>query len=192
VKQYAIQPGSTLVFSADGGVWETITFRKHDFADPDNATPAEVADVVDRADHLVAEVGADGNVVVATAAEGANVTLEFDLSRSTAGGALGLTPTTATARGAGLAAPRLTSMAREPFVIPLGAEMTVRRNRTRRIVRFDGGFTPGAALASDVVTILNQKLRGLARVGRDRRVMLRGNSSGPDGCCAAVAPSSWR
>jgi hypothetical protein len=180
VTAYSISPGSTLVFSADGGIWETITFKQGDFADPQAASAEEVAKVIDRADHLEASAAEDGGVVVATASTGANATLDFDLGRSTAAGALGLTPGSATARGSGLVAARLVSLAREPFPLPVGAEMAVRRNGTRRKVQFTQGFEPGAARATDVVTILNEKLRGVARTTRDRRVMLRGRGVGPD------------
>lgn len=181
-----IEPGSKLVFSADGGIWESVTFRKGDFAKPHEATGEEVAAAIDRADHLEASVADDGTVLVDTVGRGANVTLEFDLARSTAAGALGLTPRTANARGSGLKAARIVSQIAEPFAIVPGAEMTVRRNGTRRKIEFTSGFTPGAALAHEVVTILNERIRGVARSTRDHRIMLRGREPGPDSAVEVV------
>ena len=46
---YAIEPGSTLVLSVDGGAWLTVVFEASAFKDAAAATAAEVAAVLDAA-----------------------------------------------------------------------------------------------------------------------------------------------
>lgn len=185
---YAIAPGSTLVLSVDGGDWQTVTFSDDDFDDPEAATTKEVAAVLDRADHVTAEPTDESHVTLATTSIGANATLEIDLQASTAAGALGLVRSAAEARGEGLVAPRLVSLAREPFALTSGAEMVVVRNGRRRKVSFSQGFTEGEASAADVVAALNAVTKGIARRTRDGRVMLVGTGLGPDAALEVQPP----
>jgi hypothetical protein len=188
VTEFAIEPGSTLVFSADGGEWETVTFQPDDFTDPAAPSPPEIAAVIARTADLEAAAEDDGTVLVTSASVGSNATIEWNLGRSTAAGSVGLTLRTARASGEGLQQARLVSPLSEPFGIAPGAELVLVRNGNRRRVRFTDGFTASAATAAEVVALLNDRLEGVSRTTRDGRVMLRGRGVGPDSA-VEVRPS---
>jgi hypothetical protein len=176
---FPVAPGQTVAVSVDAGPLQTIEFRDKDIATPGEATPDEVASVLDRVDGLQASAQ-DGKVQLVSATVGATATIEVDLSTSSAAAALGLVAGQGRATGEGLAAPRLVSLEREPFALSRGAEMVIVRNGRRRKVAFTSGFTEGRARARDVAAAINSKLRGVARPTRDGRVMLTGGTPGPD------------
>lgn len=172
MKTYQLHDGGTLIFSVDGGAWETISFDQKDFQDSQAATAEEVASALNRSGSLAAYVDETGSLVLATAAKGGHVSLEIDLANSSTAAALGLVGAPSSARGAGLCAARLVSLAAEPFAMPLGAEMTIIVDEHRRKVTFDDGITEGKATAADVCKVINAKRKKIAEVTRDGRVML--------------------
>ncbi len=180
MKTYRIADGDTLVISVNNGAWEIITFKAQDFQDSQAATAEELVKVLNRSDDLAAYVDEEGSLVLATAIRGGHATLEIDLEHSPAAAALGLIGEHTRARGAGLEAPRLVSRAVAPFTLPLGAEMVVNVDGRRRRIIFDKGITAGRATAAEVAAVINDKLKGVARVSRDNRVMLTSTSVGVD------------
>jgi hypothetical protein len=172
MKAYQITDGDSLVFSVDGGEWETVVFKADDFRDIAAATAEELANVLNRSGTLAAYADETGCLALATTSKGGRASLEIDLARSTAAASLGLFTGQARAVGAGLQAARLVSLAAAPFPLPLGAEMMIIVNRRRRRITFDAGITEGRATAAEVAAVINAKLAGVARATRDDRVML--------------------
>jgi hypothetical protein len=179
MKSYALTGGDTLVFSVDGGAWETITFAAADFADVGAATADELASVLNRSETLAASVDENDCLVLKTASKGGHTSLTIDLARSTAAAALGLAAGQGHAQGAGLESARLVSAHAAPFRLPAGAQMSVVVDGQRRRFTFETEITPGRATATEVVDVLNAKLKRVARVTRDSRVMLTSPSVGP-------------
>ncbi len=180
MKTYQITDGDTLVVSVDNGAWETITFKAHDFQDMKTATAEELAKVLNQSGDLAVYVDEKDSLVLATASKGSHASLEIDLAHSPVAASLGLTSEHAQARGAGLEAARLVSLAAAPFALPLGAEMVIIADGRRRRITFDKGITAGKATADEVAGVINDKLKGIARVSRDNQVMLTSTRVGAD------------
>lgn len=178
MKTYRIADGDTLTFSVNNGAWETITFKADDFQESKAAHAEELVNVLNRSSDLAPSIDEEGSLVLATATSGSHAVLEIDLARSSAAAALGLAGEHTRARGAGLEAARLVSRVAAPFALPLGAEMAVVVDGRRRRIIFDRGITAGKATAAEVVAIINNKQKGIARVSRDNRVMLTSPSVG--------------
>ncbi len=178
MKTYQLTDGDTLSVSVDNGAWETITFRAQDFHDIQAGTAEEVANVLNRSESLAAYVDENGTLVLATASQGGHASLETDVARSTAATALGLASGHAHAKGEGLQAARLVSRTAAPFALPLSAEMVITVDGRRRRISFDRGITAGKATAEEVASLINTKLKGIARASRDDRVILTSTSVG--------------
>jgi hypothetical protein len=178
VKTYALNDGGTLVLSIDRAPWQTARFDAADFADIRRATAAELVRVLKRIAGLAPAVDGHGDLVLATAAKGPHASLDVDVARSTAAGALGLGDGILSAVGSGLWPAMLETGAAEPFAIPAGAELTVETAGRRRVVRFTT-ITPGAATAQQVATALNGEFKGIAHRTRAGTVVLRTNAVGP-------------
>jgi hypothetical protein len=169
---YRLRDDDALVFSANGGAWETVTFEGKDFKDPEAATAEELAAVLNRSGTLAAYADADGTLVLATASAGGHTSLEVDVEASSAAAALGLGLGRAAAQGEGVRAARVVSLAAEPFALPTGSEMSVNVDDQRRKVSFDEGITAGAATAAEVCKVINAKRKKVADVMRDGRVAI--------------------
>lgn len=179
MKTYRLTDGDTLVFSVDGGAWETATFGAGDVGDLEAATAEELAAVLNRSGTLAARADEDGTLVLATASQGGDVSLDIDVARSTAAPALGLSAGQPTAYGTGLQAARLVSLAAAPYPLPQNAELYLIVDGRRRRVGFDRDVTAGAATADEVVAAIN-RARRIGRVTRDDRVMLVSPTIGPE------------
>ena len=182
---YRLNDGDVLVISVNGTRWETITFEAKDFQDIHAATAEELVTVLNRSGSLAAYVDEQGALTLATAAAGGHTSLEIDLARSTAAPALGLPG--AQARGEGLRAARLESLAAEPFALPLGATMTVVVDGQRRKVSFSDGITENRATADEVAKVINAKRKKIADPSHDGRVILTSTTVGA-GSRLAVEP----
>jgi len=175
---YRLNDGDVLVFSVNGTPWETITFEAKDFQDIQAATAEELAGVLNKSGSLAASVDEQGALTLATAAAGGHTSLEIDLARSSAAGPLGLVSGQEQARGEGLRAARLVSLAAEPFALPLGAIMTVVVDGQRRKVSFGDGITGNQATADEVARVINAKRKKIADPSRDGRVILTSTTVG--------------
>lgn len=177
---YEIHPGDTLTMSVNGGVWQVATFARRDFADMAQATPAELAKVIERLDGVATRTDEEDHLVIGTAAVGSISSLEVDLARSTAAAGLGLTATAAQATGSGLRAAQLVSAKDEPFRLPDKSRMTVLVDGRKRSIKFEGAITPRAAKAVEVASAINARARGVAQAGRDGHVMLTSPTLGAE------------
>ncbi len=175
MKTYPLRDRDTLVFSVDGGAWETVTFRAGAFKDVGQATAEEVAAVLNRSATLAAGAAGDGCLSLATASEGGHAGLEIEIGKSTAAAALGLSRERCAAAGRGPVAARLIGRHCEPFELPEGAAMTVAVDGRRRRIRFLGGNLSAAEAAAAI----DDKHAGVARATRDGRVMLTSRRLGP-------------
>jgi hypothetical protein len=178
MRTYAVDKGDTLVFSVDGGAWETVTFKAADLAQPGAATAAELAAAVNRSGSLAAFADGEDQLVLATAGGGADATVEVDLARSSAAAALGLSTQRRSAGGSGLSPARIRSLKAEPFAIPAGAELRLEVDSRSYLVAFTKGISAGKATCAQVCQVVNAKRR-VARPTRDRRVMLVSPTVGP-------------
>lgn len=178
MKTYRLREGGTLVFSANDGAWEAVTFDAKEFKDPAEATAEELAAVLNRTGSLAAYADADGDLVLATAASGGHASLEVDVEASSAAAALGLSFGRAAAQGEGLRAARVVSLAAEPFALTAGCEMTVNVDDQRRKVSFEDGITEGAATAAEVCRVINMKRKKVADATRGGRVSITSLSVG--------------
>jgi hypothetical protein len=178
MRTYPVTRGDVLVFSVDGGAWETITFRAGDFAQAGAATAAELAAAVNRSGSLAAFADEQEQLVLATAGGGAEATIEVDLGRSTAASALGLSTGRHSASGSGLSPARIRSLNVEPFAIPAGGELRLEVDGRAHLVAFTKGISAGKATSAEVCQVINAKRR-VATPTRDGRVMLVSPSVGP-------------
>jgi len=187
MRTYHLKPEDTIVFSADGGAWETISFKAADFADIAEATAGEVAQKLNHSASLAARAGAEGSLIIETKSRGGHASLEFDLAHSTAAAAFGITAERAKARGNGLSAARVVSLNAEPFALSHGAEMSLKVDGSKRKIAFDKGFSPKKATAAEVARIINSKHKGVASASKDGQVILTSPTVGPDSSIEVIA-----
>lgn len=188
MRTYPLKDGDTLVFSVNGGEWETVTFESGSFANIGEATAEELSQVLGRSGSLAARADERQRLVIETATAGGHTSLEIDTERSTAAPKLGLGAELAGAQGSGLRAAQLVSLAAEPFPLAEGSELTLVIDDQRRKVGFDEGFAPGKASAADVVKIINAKKKKVAVVTKDGRVSITSPTVGA-GSSVAVEPA---
>ncbi len=184
---YRLNDEDVLIFSVNGTRWETITFEAKDFTDIHAATAEELVGALNKSGSLAAYVDDQGALVLATAAAGGHTSLDVDLAQSSAAAPLGLASGQEQARGEGLRAARLVSLAAEPFALPLGATMTVVVDGQRRKVSFGDGITENQATADEVARVINAKKKKIADPSRDGRVILTSTTVGA-GSRLAVEP----
>jgi len=192
MKTYKLADGNTLVFSVDGGAWETIVFRKADFKDIAQAKAEEIAKCFEKIDNIKAKVDSQGCLVIASATEGGHTSLEINVANSTAAAPLGIVLRNARMQGTGLQAARLISPIKEPFNIPKGAHMSILVDRGKsRTITFDRDITPGRTKAMEIVEIINKKLKKkeLAQVTKEGRVKITSPTVG-FGSKLEITPSS--
>lgn len=178
MKTYHLKDRDTLVISVNGAMWQTITFNAGDFKDPEAATAQELSEVINRSGELAASVNEQGVLVLATVTAGGHTSLDVDVERSIAAGALGLNSRRASAHGEGLQAARLVGTANEPFPLPLGSILSLIVDGHRRKVTFDEDITKGKATAAEVARVINAKKKKIAEVTSDGRISLTSNLVG--------------
>lgn len=183
---YRLTEGATLVVRVDDGPWQTLTFDVDSFADPEAATPGELAVAVAVGlQGVTAETDDGDRLVLVTDGTGETTTLEVSAS-STAAAALGLAPG-AHATGTGPGSARLTG-AEGPFAIPDKASMTVHVDGKARKVAFgehEGDWSP-----ADAAENINTKLRrAVARVTGDGRVRLVSPTQGVGSRLTVTGPA---
>ncbi|HEY1180038.1 MAG TPA: hypothetical protein VGF17_28100 [Phytomonospora sp.] len=183
---YRLTDGSTLVIRVDEGPWQTLTFDTGSFADPEAATPGELAVAIAVGlKGVTAETDDADRLVLATDDTGETTTLEVSAS-STAAAALGLAPG-ASATGTGPGSAHLTGAA-GPFAVPEDASMTVHVDGKARKVGF--GEHDGHWTAVDAAENINRKLRRtVASATGDGRVRLVSPTQGVGSRLTVTGPA---
>jgi hypothetical protein len=180
MSSYSIQDGDTLVFSVNDCAWETITFAANDFQNSNEATPQEIAGVINKSGSLNAKVE-NGQLVLTTPSSGGHTSIRIELMRSTVAGRLGLTAGYQQAHGSGLKPARLVSGFSQPFALSKDSEMVLGVDGKSTRILFKN-ITPGEATAAEVANVINTRLKNtaIACPGRDGRVILTSPSIGSD------------
>jgi hypothetical protein len=137
---------------------------------------------------VVADVTADGSLGLSTVARGGHAAIEIDPIASTAASALGLTAGYASARGRGLLAAELVSIADAPYRVPADAELLIAVDGRRRKVPFPQRDRAGNWSAEDAADRINGAIRGLASVTRNGRLRLVSPRVGADSRLRVEAP----
>lgn len=171
MKTYRLRDGDSLAVSVNGSVPQTVVFRKAAFEDIAAATGEEIARACRSIEGVHVEANDDG-VLLTTEASGGHSSLEIALAASTAAGALGLVAGPAAARGQGLVAAELVSIAAEPYDVPANSELAVAVDGKRHRYAFAARSQRKPWTASEVAERINKTTAGVASVRKDGRLRL--------------------